>query len=343
MVDIRKRDVAAIALIVILVGPFTMLAWPIRRFHRKLNPPKPRSTVSPPEFPRRPLTPSRTLGDGNGNGNRNRNGNGLKVKHPHTHVHAQPQSILFRKLPPEIREIVYFYILSYQSPLLVKREGDRVYSERYDYKYVLALHPTKSDKERERILRRLKKVPKQTITAFLTTCRRIYAESINILCKSNILRFRQLSTLNILPKWIVSHRLSTIRDIYIDIPPDYDSSPSSSNSSGNPKIDFWKQTCSYIETFSGLRRLTVNIPNQFFSIDMSPYLEPLVPLAATGPEIVVLAGKGVRFRRGFGMKPSDVRSDEYKDDEEWLRGMPVRIVRGRSMPGPWPQHMGPQW
>ncbi|KAL4932426.1 uncharacterized protein BDV17DRAFT_196203 [Aspergillus undulatus] len=256
------------------------------------------SNPKPTDIPRRPLTPP-LEGDKDAN---------IQI------MHLQFQSAFFHKLPPEIRDLIYIYILKFEAPLLLENRGARLASSRADYDDLRAYVPDVLEAELKKAFDSRLQDLQYSISGLLTSCRRIYSESIHIVYEYNILRLRSPSTLDLLPIWIVPPRLTTIRCIHVHIPRYY--------SRQEHYITTWKQGCAIIAALTNLRRLIVAFASKNRHVDMTPYLEPMISLGDSErlKDIIIYAGKNVCFHGPHERKEEDL---------VWLSELPFMCIRGK--------------
>ncbi|KAJ0418737.1 hypothetical protein BJY00DRAFT_314648 [Aspergillus carlsbadensis] len=315
-----NRDVALIIGLSLLCCPFTPCICVYRRIHDKFRKPKPyipRSygvvTVPPPEIPRpRPLTPpleneddeeqeedeAETPAEAATEAADDSDGAQAAIRQK---TYTQSQSSFFQVLPPEIRQMIYFEVLVPQFALFPAQWGDSIRCQRWDHEHLAASYKDTPHDEWERIWEQRRMRPRQTIMGLLTSCRRIYGESINIFYAQNTFRFRDPRPLNLVPKWIISNRLQSIRHICITIDPD------------KPTRDpDWTRACKVVALMTGLRKFVVTFPPRPAHADMTSYLYPMARLTVS--TIIVYAGENVCFHGG-------------RRGRAWLDELPFRVIR----------------
>ncbi|KAL8853686.1 MAG: hypothetical protein Q9221_001497 [Calogaya cf. arnoldii] len=145
----------------------------------------------------------------------------------------QAQSILFNRLPPELREMVYEFALSDFAHIHLFRRQDY----RLGHYKCHSVHRPKSQLLQPGIYNagELKgcKYPAVTCTnawipgrwqdseitellPLLKTCRRVYSEAINVLYARNLFCFPDIRTISTFTKTTLSHRLSLIKAIEME-------------------------------------------------------------------------------------------------------------------------------
>ncbi|KAL5041036.1 hypothetical protein BDW71DRAFT_19575 [Aspergillus fruticulosus] len=178
-------------------------------------------------------------------------------------AHNQTQSIFF-KLPPELRNIVYEEVLVSSAPLHVWRTHRRLCSrickaERKTAWESLAsklhdkcLPPMASDGSVQRRSDDDDEPPrKDRFLPLLSSCRRLYSESISLLYSKNKLLIDDHRTLLTLPSVIPARQLNMIRSVYLYVNAfrDYHIDCDISSS--------WQQICTTLAGMEGLEDIRI--------------------------------------------------------------------------------------
>ncbi|KAL3471195.1 hypothetical protein BJX99DRAFT_237944 [Aspergillus californicus] len=186
--------------------------------------------------------------------------------------HDQEQSHFFR-LPREIRDIIYHEIFTSPVNIHIAWVGGKVHR----FRSFLCTVPEEDQVEktctgelcwrckidhhgcsprtgddRSSVSRRPSRVEQRgrRVMAMLSSCKRIYTETINMLYERNAFYIENPRTALELPKYMPQHRLSAFRDLMLQSPIYGDYTP-------QDRLKRWKEVVDALEKLDGLRALCV--------------------------------------------------------------------------------------
>lgn len=212
----------------------------------------------------------------------------------------QDQSILFARLPLELRIIVYEFALGGGMLHVVQkrkrlahfecREADPS-SSHHHYNCRVAVGANGLYRGRKAGLGLDRSNADKT--ALLRTCRRVYSESIDILYSKNTFNFRRVDELIYISQTILPQRYNTIRSAQLTRTVPVSArvmDPKDASFSRNDQ-GVWEQACRILGRMEALEDLKVTIwkeDGMWYSYLEPPLLEPLRKLKVSGHFVVEL-------------------------------------------------------